>query len=171
MAALTVKEFIGVYGSNKVVKIFADGKRLTPDEETKVMDKEPKYFSLSDVDGELRFYMDDESVDAKEEQQPVVYCNGNAVEFPNRDRVRAEFTREELEKIYADHINSLAKQWGEDYIYTRWAREAETKNMTDWGKGKVVQVYSEEYTENSIDYADTYYSDGTVVTTNYGYCD
>ena len=89
MAALTVKEFIGIYGSNKVVKIFADGKRLTPDEETKVMDIEPKYFSLSDVKGELRFYMDDESVDAKEEQQTVVHDNGYALELPNREQARA----------------------------------------------------------------------------------
>lgn len=171
MAALTIKEFVGMYGENEAVKVFAAGKRLTPDEEAKVMDTEPKYFSLSDVKGELRFYMDDESVDAKEEQQPVVNNNGYALEIKNREQARAEYTREELEEKYDALIKRNAKQWGDDYYYTERARAAKAKNMQDWAEGKVVQVYTEEYTKDCMNYADTYYSDGTKTTACYGYDD
>ena len=104
-------------------------------------------------------------------QQVVTYHNGYALENPNRRQVRKPFTEQELEAEYDKIINKEAAHWGESYIYTTWAREAKAKNMQDWKEGKVVHVYSEEYHKDGMDWADTYYSDGTMITSNFGYTD
>lgn len=68
-------------------------------------------------------------------------------------------------------IDRNAKQWGDDYIYTNWARAAKAKNMQDWKEGKIVKVYTEEYHKNGMDFSNTYYSDGTMTTACFGYDD
>lgn len=50
------------------------------------------------------------------------YLTGEQEE-PKRQKVREPYTREELEALYDKEIAAEAKRWGEDYIYTRWARE------------------------------------------------
>lgn len=88
-----------------------------------------------------------------------------------RMKVREPFTREEIAAEYDKYIAAQAKQWGEDYIYTRWARESKAKRLKEYDSGKVVEVYSEECHRDGMDYVDRYYSDGTVDTSNYGYSD
>lgn len=107
----------------------------------------------------------------EKEQKKVVYSNGYALEMPNREQAREEFSREEIEKIYDQKIAREAKKWGENYIYTKWARESKVKNLEQYDEGKVVAVYSNEYHLDGMDWADTYYSDGTKVTSCYGYTD
>lgn len=105
------------------------------------------------------------------EQKKVVYSNGYTLEIPNREQAREEFSREEIEKFYNQKIERTAKQWGENGIYTKWARESKVKNLEQYDEGKVVAVYSNEYHLNGMDWVDTYYSDGTKVTGCYGYTD
>lgn len=105
------------------------------------------------------------------EQKKVVYSNGYALEMPNREQAREPFSREEIEGFYNKKILKEAKHWGENYIYTKWARESKAKNLEQYDEGKVVAVYSNEYHLDGMDYADTYYSDGTKITTCYGYTD
>ena len=100
-----------------------------------------------------------------------VFNNGYADKRPNREVVREPYTREELEAKYDEHIIAQANHWGDDYIYTEWARESKAKNLQAYDEGKVVAVYTEEYHKDGMDWAKTYYSDGTVSTTNYGYSD
>ena len=104
-------------------------------------------------------------------QQRETYHNGYKTDNPNRKQVREPYTREEIEAKHDQYILGLAKQWGDDYIYTRWARESKEKDLQDYDEGKVIAVYIEEYHKDGMDYADTHYSDGTVSTTSYGYSD
>lgn len=85
------------------------------------------------------------------EQNRVIHHNGCALELPNRKQAREPFTREELEATYDKKIEAEAKHWGSDYYYTNVARGIKAKNLSDWDEGKVVQVYTTEYTENCID--------------------
>ena len=64
-----------------------------------------------------------------------------------------------------------AKQWGEDYIYTKWAREAKERKLSDYDAGKIIEVEREEYHDCGMDYCDCFMSDGSVSTLNFGYSD
>ena len=88
----------------------------------------------------------------EKEQKKVVYSNGYALEMPNREQAREEFSREEIEKIYDQKIAREAKKWGENYIYTKWARESKVKNLEQYDEGKVVAVYSNEYHLDGMDW-------------------
>lgn len=103
--------------------------------------------------------------------QAKVYSNGYVLEMPNREVVREPYTREELEQRYDRKIKSDAKFWGENHYYTNGSRNTKTRNLTDLDEGKVVEVYKEEWTKDGIDWGATYYSDGTKVTSCYGYWD
>ena len=88
---------------------------------------------------------------------------------------RNPLTEQEVYEYLDKRVQREAKRWGEDYIYTRWAREARDKEMEKFRQGEVVKVYSVEYSDSygngTGDYTDTLYSDGTVRTACYGYCD
>lgn len=115
--------------------------------------------------------LDKEPEQLVEGQQLVTYHKGCAMENPNRKQAREPFTEQELEAEYDRIIKAEASHWGDNYIYTQWARETKAKNMQDWLEGKVVHVYSEEYHKDGMDFADTYYSDGTMITSCFGYTD
>lgn len=101
----------------------------------------------------------------------IVYNSGFAIEIPERQKKREAFTKAELEKEYNRKIDKNSKEWGNDSIYTIWAREAKIKNMRDWEEGKIVKVYTEYYHSQGMDFGNIYYSDGTMITTCYGYDD
>ena len=81
------------------------------------------------------------------------------------------YTREDIVRILDNHIVAQAKQWGEDYIYTKWAREAKEKKLADYDAGKVIEVEREEYREYGMDCCDHFMSDGSVSISNFGYSD
>lgn len=90
---------------------------------------------------------------------------------PKRKQIRDPYTREEVEAKLEEHVQKTAKQWGADYIYTKWAREAKEKKLAQFDSGEVVQVYDEDFRENSMDFTRNFYSDGTTDTTCFGYSD
>ena len=138
----------------------------------KLIEKDLKVSKQAQADWEKALeILEKEPEQLVEGQQVVTYNKGCAMENPNRQQAREPFTEQELEAEYDKQIAKEAKQWGESYIYTQWARETKAKNMQDWLEGKVVHVYSEEYHKDGMDWADTYYSDGTMITSCYGYMD
>lgn len=88
---------------------------------------------------------------------------------------RTPLTRQEVLIYLNDEVEKNAKQWGEDYIYTRWARESRDKMLKKFDAGEVIPVYTASYVDSygngCGDYSDTLYSDGTVKTACYGYLD
>ena len=88
---------------------------------------------------------------------------------------RDPLTREEVVEYLNSIVEKERKQWGEDYIYTRWAKENMDKKLKEYDNGEVIPVYSVDYVSSygngCGDYSDTLYSDGTVKTSCYGYLD
>ena len=88
---------------------------------------------------------------------------------------RSPLTEQEVYEYLDIKVQAEAKHWGEDYIYTEWARKARDRKMEQFRRGEVVEVYTVEYRagygNGTGDYADTLYSDGTVRTACYGYSD
>ena len=82
-----------------------------------------------------------------------------------------QYTRADIVRILDCHIAAQAKQWGEDYIYTKWAREAKERKLADYDAGKVIEVEHEDYREHGMDWRDCFMSDGSVSTVNFGYSD
>ena len=81
------------------------------------------------------------------------------------------YTREDIVRILDADIEKNVRQWGTDYIYTRWARENKEKILADYDAGMVVLVEKEWYCENGIEYKTEYYSDGSTRDLCYEYCD
>lgn len=96
--------------------------------------------------------------------QEKVYNCGCALEMPNREVAREPYTREELERKYEQEVRKNAKYWGVEHYYTNGSRNAKTRNLQDFDEGKVVQVYRETYYKNGKHWCDTFYSDGTKIT-------
>lgn len=88
---------------------------------------------------------------------------------------RSPLTEEEVWKYLTDNVERNIKQWGEDYIYTTWAKEARDEKFAKWKNGEVVQVetrqFVDSYGNGCGDYEDVLYSDGHVETICYGYLD
>ena len=88
---------------------------------------------------------------------------------------REPLTENEVWEYLDGKVRQEAKHWGENYIYTEWAREARDEKMQKWRNGEVVLVYTERYVDSygngCGDYEDELYSDGTVKTACYGYLD
>lgn len=95
----------------------------------------------------------------------------NEGEKAPRKQAREPYSREEIERIFNNYVEGNAKHWGTDYIYTRWARESVAKRLAAFDTGEVIEVESDEYHKDRMDWKDTYYSDGTVDTACYGYTD
>ena len=81
------------------------------------------------------------------------------------------YTRENIVRILSDKVEATAAQWGENYIYTRWAKDKMASDLAKYDAGEVIPVETDTYIENSIEYERVYMSDGTVQTINYGYID
>ena len=88
---------------------------------------------------------------------------------------REPLTEQEVYDYLSISVDRNAKQWGEDYIYTRWAKEHREKMMEKFRAGEVVPVHSESFVDSygngCGDYEDTLYSDGSVKTGCFGYLD
>ena len=88
---------------------------------------------------------------------------------------RNPLTEEEVYQYLTQEVEKNEKQWGPDYIYTKWAREARDKKMAQFKAGEVVQVYSESYVDSygngCGNFEDILYSDGSVKTACFGYLD
>lgn len=88
---------------------------------------------------------------------------------------RNPLTEQEVYEYLDKKVQAEAAHWGEDYIYTQWAREARDRKMEQFRRGEVVEVYTVTYCagygNGTGDYSDTLYSDGTVRTACYGYID
>lgn len=86
-------------------------------------------------------------------------------------KVREPYTRTEIEAIYAEHINEVAKQWGVNDYYTKRAREYAKERLAKFDNGEVVEVYDDSYHKDGMDWTDVFYSDGTKGTMCFGYID
>lgn len=88
---------------------------------------------------------------------------------------RKPLTEQEVLAYLNEHVDKTAKQWGEDNIYTRWAKEHRDSSIAKFRAGEVIEVYSEEYVDSYGNgcgsFVDTLYSDGSVKTGCYGYLD
>ena len=88
---------------------------------------------------------------------------------------RNPLSYDEVKNYLDEKVNCEAAHWGEDYIYTRWAREARDKKLEAFSRGEVIPVHTEEYNDKygngTGSYSDTLFSDGHVETTCYGYLD
>ena len=88
---------------------------------------------------------------------------------------RSPLTEEEVWKYLTDNVERNIKRWGEDYIYTTWAKEARDEKFAKWKNGEVVVVKVEQFVDSygngCGDYEDWLYSDGRVETACYGYLD
>ena len=81
------------------------------------------------------------------------------------------YTREDIVRILDADIEKNVRQWGANYIYTRWARENKEKVLAGYDAGIVVLVEKEYYHEAGMDFEIEYYSDGSTRDLCYGYCD
>lgn len=81
------------------------------------------------------------------------------------------YTREDIVSKLNEQVRQTEKQWGVDYIYSKWAREARDQKLAEYDSGKVIVVEKESYFENHMDFQDEFMSDGTVQTTCYGFSD
>lgn len=81
------------------------------------------------------------------------------------------WTRDMVVRALDDAIEMNVNKWGEDYIYTKWARERKVQTLADYDAGKVVYVGSEWYHEHGMDFEREYYSDGSTKDKCYGYSD
>ena len=88
---------------------------------------------------------------------------------------RSPLTEEEVWEYLSKNVERNIKQWGENYIYTEWAKEARDVKFAKWKNGEVVAVetqqFVDKYGNGCGDYEDVLYSDGTVKTFCYGYLD
>lgn len=85
-----------------------------------------------------------------------------------RNRIQAMAHKATLEEVIAYHdqkIESETKQWGADYIYTKWAKDAKERAIKEFSEGKRVLIYTEEehfgYGLYGEDVHASVYSDGT----------
>ena len=92
-------------------------------------------------------------------------------ENTQRPQIRNPYTREEVEARLEEHVQRTEKQWGADYVYTKWAREGKKKKMQQFDNGEVIKVESEEFHKDGMDFARNFYSDGTADETCFGYTD
>lgn len=81
------------------------------------------------------------------------------------------YTRDDIVRILNELVEATAAQWGENYIYTRWAKDRMETQLATYDAGGVISVETETYIENSTEYEKVYMSDGTVRTINFGYID
>lgn len=81
------------------------------------------------------------------------------------------YTREDIVKALDAHVAQNAKQWGEDYIYTRWAKKYREETIAKYDAGEVVMVEKEYYRENGMEFIRKFYSDGSIGEISYGYMD
>lgn len=81
------------------------------------------------------------------------------------------YTREDIVRILDENIAKNVKQWGENYIYTEWAREAKERKLAEYDAGKVILVEKESYYDCGMDWEREYYSDGSIQNVCYGYSD
>lgn len=88
---------------------------------------------------------------------------------------REPLTREEVIQYLNQKVESTEKQWGVDYIYSKWARERRDELIGKYDAGEVIPVLTEEFVDSYGNgcgsFEDTLYSDGTVKTACYGYLD
>lgn len=81
------------------------------------------------------------------------------------------YTREDIVKAMDADIARNVRQWGENYIYTKWARERKEKTLAKFDAGEVVLVEKCGYHEDGMDWETEFYSDGTTKEICYGYMD
>lgn len=86
-------------------------------------------------------------------------------------KVREPYSRTEIEGIYVEHVEAVAKQWGANDYYTARAREYALERLMKFDSGEVVEVYNDSYHKDGMDWTDVYYSDGTKGTMCFGYTD
>lgn len=88
---------------------------------------------------------------------------------------RKPLTEQEVWEMLSENVERNIKQWGEDYIYTEWAKEAREKKFAKFKAGEVVEVKREDFVDSYGNgcgsYTDVLYSDGHVITECYGYLD
>lgn len=88
---------------------------------------------------------------------------------------REPLTEQEVWEYLTKHVDSVEKQWGEDYIYSEWARHSREEKFAQWQNGEVVVVhvvaYVDKFGSGCGDYEDWLYSDGHVETVCYGSID
>lgn len=79
-----------------------------------------------------------------------------------------ELSKETVEAVYERKIRQNAKQWGEDYIYTRWARESKVKALEAYDRGEVVyiDIIDRQY-DNGYTTETELYSDGRIKCAQY----
>lgn len=81
------------------------------------------------------------------------------------------YTREDIVKALDANIDQNIKKWGENYIYTKWARERKDNILAKFDAGEVVMVEKEHYHEGGMDFEREFYSDGSTSDICYGYMD
>lgn len=81
------------------------------------------------------------------------------------------YTRDDIVRILDEQVEATAAQWGENYIYTRWAKDARDEKLRRYDAGEVIPVETDTYIENCTEYERVFMSNGTVQTVNYGYID
>ena len=81
------------------------------------------------------------------------------------------YTREDIVRILEKDVQANVKQWGADYIYTRWARRYRDEAIAKYDAGEVILVEKEPYYEHGMDFCREYYSDGSVRDVCYGWSD
>lgn len=88
---------------------------------------------------------------------------------------RKPLSRDEVVTMLNVKVEATEKQWGKDYIYSKWARENRDKLLEKFDAGEVIPVrtvqYNSSYGNGTGDYEDVLYSDGSVKTCCYGYLD
>lgn len=88
---------------------------------------------------------------------------------------REPLTEQEVWDYLSIKVDREEKQWGKDYIYSRWAREYRDKQMAKFKAGEVVEVHTESFVDSygngCGNFEDVLYSDGSVKTACYGYLD
>ena len=88
---------------------------------------------------------------------------------------REPLTEEEVIAYLNKEVESTERQWGVDYIYSRWARESRDKKLEAYRNGEVIEVcsvnYVDSYGNGCGDYEAVLCSDGSVKNYCYGYLD
>lgn len=88
---------------------------------------------------------------------------------------RKPLTEIEVYEFLSKKVEQESKHWGEDNYYTRLAKETRDKKMKAFRNGEVVEVWHDNYSDSwgngTGDFEDVLYSDGSVKTICYGYCD
>jgi len=108
---------------------------------------------------ELKSFQEDmnTALDGIEAARKERYHNGTA-------------TREDIERLLDKHIKAEADHWGENYIYTKWAREHKTTALDAYDRHlEPVHVAKLDWHyEDGCDFEDWLYTDGTIRTSVYG---